>query len=245
MRRWSLALLFSLASPVFAQEAQEAPAAAPPPAAEPTPAPAPAAEQASPATESAPAAESAPAEKPRRRRRQEASAEAPAAETPVAAQAPAPQAPTPAPTPAPTAAAPTPVAPPAPAPEPGSVQEEVRDEARYLLGYLLTGDVRSSVPLISFPFQLEERRFDAPEPLVVTWVKALRNKRTDLVTLYDIEVLSYAELEKKYGKPPARLGAIVPRGTEVYGAVANLSGRAAVILYRKDGDSWKAFAYTD
>lgn len=240
MRRWSLALLLSLAAPALAQEAQEAPAAAAP-AAEPAPAPAPApaAEQAPPAGEPAPAAE-----KPvRRRRRQEAAAEAPAstAEAPApAAQAPGPQAPAPAP--APTVQAP---AAPAPAPEPGSLQEGLRDEARYLLSYLLTGDVRSTVPMLAFPFQLEERSFDAPETLVVTWVKELRNKRTDLVTLYDIEVLPYAEMEKKYGKPPARLGAIVPRGTEVYAAVANLSGRAAVILYRQTGDGWRAFAYTD
>ncbi|WNG58305.1 hypothetical protein F0U59_28860 [Archangium gephyra] len=239
MRRWSLALLLTLAAPVLAQEAQEAPAAAP--AAEPAPAaPAPAAEQAAPTEQAAPAGESAPAEKPRRRRKQEA-AEAPA----PAAQAPAPAAPAPAPPP--TVQAPTPavLAAPAAAPEPGSVQDQVRNEARYLVGYLLTGDVRSTVSMLSFPFQLEERRFDAPEPLVVTWVKELRNKRTDLVTLYDVEVLPYAEMEKKYGKPPARLGAIVPRGTEVYAAVANLSGRAAVLLYRQDGDGWKAFAYTD
>jgi hypothetical protein len=121
----------------------------------------------------------------------------------------------------------------------------VRDEARYLLSYLLTGDVRSTVPMLAFPFQLEERMFETPESLVVTWVKQLRNKRTDLVTLYDIEVLPYAQMEEKYGKPPARLGAIVPRRTEVYAAVANLSGRAAVILYRQEGPDWRAFAYTD
>jgi hypothetical protein len=120
----------------------------------------------------------------------------------------------------------------------------VRDEARYLLSYLLTGDVRGTLPMLSFPFHLEERRFDTPESLVVTWVKQLREKRTDLVTLYDIEVLPYAELENKYGKPPARLGALPTRG-EVYAAVANLSGRAAVILYRRDGEGWKSFAYTD
>ncbi|HEX5749145.1 MAG TPA: hypothetical protein VFZ09_23080 [Archangium sp.] len=241
MRRWSLALLVTLASPVLAQEAQEAPAA---PAAEPAPAPAPAAEQAAPAGEqAAPAGEQAPAERPRRRRRQEAAAEA-AAPAAQPSAAPAPAAPAPAPVAAPTAQAPAPAAPAAP-PEPGSVQEQVRDEARYLVGYLLTGDVRSTVPMLSFPFQLEERRFDAPEPLVVTWVKELRNKRTDLVTLYDVEVLPYAEMEKKYGKPPARLGINIPRGTEVYAAVANLSGHAAVLLYRQDGEGWKAFAYTD
>ncbi|QRK06846.1 hypothetical protein JQX13_43425 [Archangium violaceum] len=230
MRRWSLVLLLATASPVLAQEAQEAPAA---PAAEPAPAPAaPAAEQAPAAAEGTPAAQ-----KPSRRRRakQEAAAEAPA---------PAPEAPAPAPTAAAPGPAPAPSAP-AAAPQPGSIEEVVRDEARYLLSYLLTGDVRSTVPMLTFPFQLEERRFDAPEPLVVSWVKQLRNKRTDLVTLYDIEVLPYAELEKRYGKPPARLGAIVPRGTDVYAAVANLSGHAAVLLYRLTGEGWKAFAYTD
>jgi hypothetical protein len=132
------------------------------------------------------------------------------------------------------------------APQAGrDAQAAIRREAHFLIDYLLTGDVRGAAGHLTYPFQLEERRFDAPEPLVATWVKELRNKRTDLVTLYDIEVLSYAELEKKYGKPPARLGAIIPRGTEVYAAVANLSGHAAVILYRQAEEGWRAFAYTD
>ena len=224
MRRWSLVLLLATASPVFAQEAQEAPAApAPEPqAAEPAPAaPAPAAEPSA-----APAVEK-PARRPR----------TPSPE--AAAPAPAPAAPAPVvQAPAPSLSA---VRQDTPA---GGIQEEVRDEARYLLSYLLTGDVRSTLQMLSFPFQLEERSFDTPEALVVTWVKQLRQKRTDLVTLYDIEVLAYEDMEKKYGKPPARLGALATRG-EVYAAVANLSGRAAVILYRRDGAGWKAFAYTD
>jgi hypothetical protein len=133
----------------------------------------------------------------------------------------------------------------APSPQ-ATLQDEVRDDARYLLSYLLLSDVRTVAPLVTYPFQLEERRFDTPESLVVAWVKQLRQKRTDLITLYDIEVLSYAELEKKYGKPPARLGAIVPRGgADVYAAVVNLSGHAAVFLYRQTGEGWRAFAYTD
>ncbi len=241
MRRWSLVLLLSTAFPALGQEAQE-PATAPAAPAEPS-----APKEAEPATaapaESAPAAAPA-AEKPVRRRRakQEAAAESPAptAEAP-AAQEPAPVAPPP---PAPVPSSPVAAAP-AVAPQSGSVQEEVRDEARYLLSSLLTGDVRGTVPMLVFPFQLEERKFETPESLVVTWVKQLRNKRTDLITLYDVEVLTYAELEKKHGKPPARLGAIIPRGGEVYAAVANLSGRAAVVLYRQTEEGWKAFAYTD
>ncbi|HSP78444.1 MAG TPA: hypothetical protein VLQ93_07940 [Myxococcaceae bacterium] len=123
--------------------------------------------------------------------------------------------------------------------------ESLRDEARYLVSYLLTGDVRSAVPMLLFPFQLEDRKFDTPESLIASWVKQLRQKRTDLITLYDIEVLPYAELEKKYGKPPARLGGFAPRRGEVHAAVVNLSGRAAVILFRQTTEGWRAFAYTD
>jgi hypothetical protein len=204
MRRLSLVLLLSTASPVLAQEAQEAPAAAPEPAAP------------------------APADKPAR------PARAPKQDVAPASPAPAPQT--------------------GPAPMPGNsgaltaaeIQEGVRDEARAFLGSLLNGDVRGIARSLSYPFQLEERRFDTPESLVGAWVKQLRQKRTDLVSLYDIEVLSYADLEKKYGKPPARLGAIVPRGgADVYAAVANLSGRAAIILYRYTSEGWIAFAFTD
>jgi len=238
MRRLSLVLLLSTASPALAQEAQEAAAAPPAESAPKAPEPAPAAESA-PATESAPAA--APAEKPARRSRapkQEAAPESPP---------PAPAAQAPAPVAAPPAQAPAPVPAALAALDPEtSKREDVREEARYLLSSLLSGDVRSIAPSLSYPFQLEERRFDTPESLVVTWIKQLRQKRTDLITLYDIEVLPYAELEKKYGKPPARLGAVVPRGSgDVYAAVANLSGRAAIILYRDTVEGWSAFAYTD
>lgn len=133
------------------------------------------------------------------------------------------------------------VAPPAPA----EVLEAVRTEARYLLAHLLTGDVRGATALMTFPFQLEDRRLDTPEALVATWGRQLRFRRTDLLDLYGVEVLTYADMEQKYGRPPARLGALVPRGTEVYVAVANLSGRAAVVLYRQTPEGWRAFAYTD
>ncbi|ATB34216.1 hypothetical protein [Melittangium boletus] len=175
-----------------------------------------------------------------------------AQEAPAEPPASAPAAPASTPAPAPAAEKPPRprAASPAPAPSPASAEDEgtrqsIRDDAQFVINYLLTGDVRGTVSMIAFPFQLEERRFDTPEPLVATWVKQLRDKRTDLITLYDIEVLPYADFEKKYGKPPARLGAIVPRGVEVYAAVANLSGHAAILLYRPSLDGWRAFAYTD
>ena len=68
--------------------------------------------------------------------------------------------------------------------------------------------------------------------------------------LYEPQLLDLsdlvAEMEKKYGKPPARLGFSNLKDPDIYAAVGNLSGHAAVLLFRapKDGQA-KAFAYTD
>ncbi len=257
MRRLpTFALLLATALPAFAQEAPEnpppaeaAPAAPSPAPAEAAPAPAEAAPAPAEATPPAPQpARQAPAPKPTQAAPTPTPAPQAPAPTPVkppaATSQPAPAAPVPPPAVAAPAPVPTPPPPAQPA-TPDALRDSLRTEARYLFTYLLSGDVRGAIPLLTFPFQLEERRFDAPEALIASWVKQLRQKRIDLITLYDVEVLSLAELEQKYGKPPARLGAFVPRGIEVYAAVANLSGRPAVVLYRQTPEGWHAFAYTD
>jgi hypothetical protein len=124
----------------------------------------------------------------------------------------------------------------------------VKLEARSILENLLTGDARGAASTLHYPFQLEDKRYNAPEELVAVWVKQLRMKRTDLMTLYDIEVLSMAEMEKKYGKPPARLGlgSLSMKDPDLFVAVGNLSGRAAVLVFRAPvGAPPRAFAYTD
>ncbi|NOK10129.1 hypothetical protein HNS30_13920 [Corallococcus exercitus] len=128
----------------------------------------------------------------------------------------------------------------------GLARSVIRNEARFLFQSLLTGDVRNASAELAYPFQLEDKRFNTPDELVQVWVKQLRARRTDLVTLYDIEVLPIAEMEKKYGKPPARLG-LDPRALkDTWAAVGNLSGHAAIFLFRGSPDlSWHAFAYTD
>jgi len=279
MRRWSLALLVTLASPALAQSPEPAqappaapapepkadpPAAAAPAPAAPTPAaPTPAAQAPAPTPAAPTPAPAAPAPTPAA----QAPAPKPTAPAP-AAQAPAPTPAAPAPAakaPAPTPAAPPAVAAPVPAPPQPNVgptptteaadsklsaeeylRREIKSEARLIFGNLIDGDVRGAVGGLLFPFQLEDKRFNTPEELVATWVKQLRQKRTDLVTLYDIEVLPVAEMEKKYGKAPARLGLGNLKDPDIYAAVGNLSGRAAVLLFRAPkGASPRAFAYTD
>lgn len=192
MRRWSLALLVSLASPALAQEPSQPPAAPAAPAAKPPAAP--------------------PAASP---------AKAPAPVTPPASGK-------------------------AEITQEEETRQEVQEEARFLFQSLLTGDVRNAASELSYPFQLEEKRFGTPEELVQAWVKQVRLKRTDLVTLYDIEVLTLAEMEKKHGKAPARLGLDLRNAKDVWAAVGNLSGHAAIFLFRASGtEQPRAFAYTD
>ncbi|KFE69981.1 hypothetical protein DB31_5023 [Hyalangium minutum] len=241
--------MVTLTSPALAQT--------PEPAAEPAQAP-PAVQAAEPkAPPPAPAAEAKPTP---------SEAKPPPAEPQPTA--PVPAAPAPAPKPAPAAAAPAPTAAPAPAPKPQAAppapaaaaapvpekkddaetyrREQVKSEARFILENLITGDARRAAGELTYPFQLEDKRYNTPEELVAAWVKQLRTKRTDLMNLYDIEVLSMAEMEKKYGKPPARLGLGSLRDPDIYLAVGNLSGHAAILLFRAPiGTPPKAFAYTD
>ncbi|WP_224366630.1 hypothetical protein [Hyalangium versicolor] len=240
MRRWFLALLVIVASSALAQ-APEAAATPTPEAPKEAPKEAPAPPAEAKPTPSAPAP-SAPAP----------STPAPSEPAP-SAPAPTPKAPPPAPAAPPTPAAKPPAAPPTAPPaaapltdDEASRRDNVKTAARYIFENLLNGDVRKVTSELLYPFQLEDKRYNTPEELVAAWVKQLRTKRTDLITLYDIEVLSLAEMEKKYGKPPARLGIGNLREPDIYAAVGNLSGHAAVLLFRASTAAPpKAFAYTD
>jgi hypothetical protein len=193
MRRWSLALLVTLASSALAQ--------APEPAQAPSPAP----------SESKPPAPPPPAPV----RQAAAVAAASGATDPEAEK---------------------------------ERRELVKSEARFLIENLLSGDAKRAAAEFSYPFQLEDKKYATAEELVAAWVKQLRVKRTDLMTLFDVEVLSLAEMEKKYGKAPARLGlgSLSAKDTDIFAAVSNLSGHAAVLLFRAPkGAPAKAFAYTD
>lgn len=125
------------------------------------------------------------------------------------------------------------------------IHRDIQADARFLFQSLLTGDVRTASNELLYPFSLEAERYATPEELVAAWVKQLRMKRTDLITLYDVEVMPLEAMEKKYGKAPARLGLDLRNPKDVWTAVGNLSGRPAVLVYRQYRDEFRAFAYTD
>jgi len=127
-----------------------------------------------------------------------------------------------------------------------SEPEQVMWNARNFFNDLIAGDARGIVLASGYPFYLEDRRLELPEELHDEWLKNLRSKRTDLLTLYDIEILTPAEMEKKYGKPPARLKDIPWKTGKTYLAVGNLSGHACVAVFRESSiRKWQLVGYTD
>jgi len=123
--------------------------------------------------------------------------------------------------------------------------DQVRVIARHWLEDLIAGDSRAVIAAAGLPFYLEDRRLERPDELRNEWVRLLRSRRTDLLALYSIEVLTPAEMEKKYGKAPQRLARWDARGPNTYFAVANLSGHATVLLLKQAGLTWQVTAFHD
>ena len=124
--------------------------------------------------------------------------------------------------------------------------EQVKYSARIVFNSIISGDARGLVLQSAYPFQLEDRRLEMPDELHKEWLKNLRAKRTDLLTLYDIEVLTPAEMEKKYGRPPARLASLPWKAPKTMIAIGNLSGHAAVAVFRAHPSGrWQLVGYHD
>ena len=117
--------------------------------------------------------------------------------------------------------------------------------ARGFFNDLIAADTGRLVARAGYPFFLEARRVDRPEDLRTQWGKSLRSRRADLLKLYSVEVFLPADMEKKYGKPPARLSAWNWRSPNTYVAVGNLSGHAAVLLLHQAGAAWQVVGFHD
>ena len=117
--------------------------------------------------------------------------------------------------------------------------------ARAFFGDVVSGDAGRVVARSGYPFFMEGRRINTPEELSSAWGKALRSRRTDLLKLYSVEVLTPADMEKKYGKAPARLNGWNLKAPNTFVAVGNLSGHASVLLLRQAGAAWQIVGFHD
>jgi hypothetical protein len=105
---------------------------------------------------------------------------------------------------------------------------------------VLVQDVKGVIELSSVPFHLEAQVFNSVEPLKQAWLRALEQKDTSILALNGIEVLTPAEMEKKYGPPPARLAGLPWNKPNTFIAVANVSGHAAIAVFQNTSRGWKA-----
>ena len=123
--------------------------------------------------------------------------------------------------------------------------DQARVSARHFFTDLINADPTAILAHCGFPFMLEDRRVDRPDELRADWVKSLHSKRTDLLKLYDLEVLTPQEMVKKFGAPPRRLSSWGFRAPNTFVGVANLSGHAAVVVLKQVGAAWQVVAYHD
>lgn len=117
--------------------------------------------------------------------------------------------------------------------------------ARGFLTDLIDGDSARLVSRAGLPFFIEGRRIDRADDLKAEWSRTVRSRRTDLLTLYGVEVLAPADMEKKYGKAPQRLSSWSWRAPNTFVAVANVSGHATVLLLRQAGAAWQVVGFHD
>ena len=122
---------------------------------------------------------------------------------------------------------------------------QVMERARQFFEDLIAGNPVALVEHAAFPFYLDSKKITQPRDLLQEGTRNLSHKRTNLLVLYGIEVLTPVEMEKKYGRPPRRLSSLPWRAPDAYLAVANLSGRAAVIILRPVEGTWRVFAFHD
>ncbi|PZR10762.1 MAG: hypothetical protein DI536_18980 [Archangium gephyra] len=125
------------------------------------------------------------------------------------------------------------------------VQDQALVVARSYFNDIVAGDAARMLARSGFPFFMESRRVDRPEELLSQWSKSLRSRRTDLLKLYSVEVMTPAEMEKKFGKAPARLSAWNLKAPNTYVAVGNLSGHATILLLRQAGVAWQVVGFHD
>src|SRR5262249_54729281 len=129
----------------------------------------------------------------------------------------------------------TPPKPQAAAPPHTNAPPALTERARLFFAALLPGEPGPLVNRAEAPFVLGDKRPATLDQLTAEWLNQLRSKRPDLLAFKGFEVLTPAEMEQRFGKPPPRLSSWPISSGKTYLVVANLSGRAAVALYHQEG----------
>ena len=126
-----------------------------------------------------------------------------------------------------------------------SEAEQAKVIARRFMGDLIGGDPIAVLANVGVPFMVEDHRYDRVEDLRDAFARQLRRKRADRWTLYDINALLPADMEKTYGKPPSRLSNWSWKNSKTVIAVCSVSGHAVILMLKQVGATWQVTGFHD
>ncbi len=115
---------------------------------------------------------------------------------------------------------------------------QVAAAARRFLELLLAGRAVELAAACSPTFSFDGRTSGGAEGVRTRWVEVLAARGGEHAVLLDLAVAPAAEAQAQLGKPPKRIASLLAPGSWV--AVANLSGRALVIVFARHAGSWLA-----
>ncbi len=108
---------------------------------------------------------------------------------------------------------------------------------------IIARDLGTLVALSPAPFSFDGATAQTAAEVRNRWAEILDRHPVERLKLLGVEVVGAAEMVKKNGPPPARLAHLPLQGSTI--GIANLNGRATLVLWHKDRHGWRAFAVSD
>lgn len=115
--------------------------------------------------------------------------------------------------------------------------------ARRFVEALLGGRASEVAALCAPTFSFDGRTEKGADAIRVRWAEALAEPGPERATLLDLAVAPAADAQARLGRPPKRIAPLLLPGTWV--AVANVSGRAVVVVFGRQGGGWAATGLHD
>ena len=108
---------------------------------------------------------------------------------------------------------------------------------------ILARDAAQLAALCRAPFFFEGKSVASDAEIRRAWTAALERAPVDGLRLLGVDLYSPEEMVAKFGKAPEKLSSWPLKGGTI--SVGNLSGHAAVVLWKKTAGQWQAVAFHD
>ncbi|HZH03921.1 MAG TPA: hypothetical protein VEY30_09065 [Myxococcaceae bacterium] len=132
-----------------------------------------------------------------------------------------------------------------PARRPDAAHAKPEEAATAFFHHLVTRNASALARSAALPFSIEGRPLTTEQAVLSFWQRELGGRSPPESALGQMEILTPAQMESKYGPPPPRLSSFPWKQPKTVIAVARLSGHAAVLLLRQDGAGYVPTGYHD